>query len=77
MIWKIKKALSFRKVSSRELRVLETFFSDSRIEGVKPIIEEKISIILWEYMMPKKLEKTVHPKVNFCPPNWHFPQLAL
>ena len=42
----MKKALSFRETSSRELRVLETFFLDSRIEGVKSIIEGKISIIL-------------------------------
>ena len=32
--------------SSRELRVLETFFSESRIEGVKLILEEKITIVL-------------------------------
>ena len=42
----MKKALSFEEASSRELRVLETFFSESRIEGVKLILEEKITIVL-------------------------------
>ena len=37
------------EASSRESRVRDTFFSDSRIKGVKPIIAEKITFILLEY----------------------------
>ena len=36
-------------MSSRKSRVLETFFSLSRIEELKPIKEENIHTILWEY----------------------------
>ena len=42
----IKKALNLGEASSGKLSVHETFFSGSRVEGLKPIIEENISIIL-------------------------------
>ena len=42
----MKKVLSFEEASSRELRSLETFFQIRELRGVKPIIDEKITIIL-------------------------------